>query len=77
MNRCRLALVGGLLIGYSGAVAGSPGLLDPDDLAALLTDLEASGGILTEAELATLVAPPAPPPFKQPFIRREYSPSLI
>lgn len=60
MNRCPLALVGGLLIVFFGAAAGSPGLLDPDDLAALLTDLEASGGILTEAELATLVAPPAP-----------------
>ena len=38
----------------AGVAAGADGFLDPDELAAMLADLEASGGVLTGEELADL-----------------------
>jgi len=51
----------GLLLGLilTGTLqAATP---DPDDMAALLSDLEASGGVLTQAEIAGLSSGPRPP----------------
>jgi hypothetical protein len=53
-----------LIVLAVAAAIGTPraGAVDPDDLAAMLADLEASGGLLTEADLAALGLPNAPSP---------------